>query len=156
VTAKEMSLKTPSILILAALSCAARVALADECQLTIEANDLMQYNQKEMHVPSSCKNVQLTLVHTGKLAANVMGHNWVLTKTRDVVAIANDGLTAGLAHDFLKPADVRVLAATKVIGGGATTSMSFSTAALKVGEDYSYFCSAPGHYALMKGRFKFG
>jgi azurin len=149
-------LKTFSILLLTALSLAARVALADECRLTIEANDLMQYNQKEMHVPVSCKTVQVTLVHTGKLAATVMGHNWVLAKTKDMVPIANDGMSAGLARDYLKPADVRVLAATKLVGGGATTTMSFSTAALKAGEDYSYFCSTPGHYALMKGRFKFG
>jgi azurin len=47
--------------------------------------------------------------------------------------------------------DARVIAHTKVIGGGETDSVTFSTAALKAGEAYSYFCSFPGHSALMKG-----
>ena len=46
-----------------------------------------------------------------------------------------------------------MLAATKMIGGGETTTVSFATSALAAGEDYAFFCSFPGHSAVMKGNF---
>ena len=41
------------------------------------------------------------------------------------------------------------------IGGGESTEITFSTEKLKSGGDYSFFCSFPGHWAIMKGKFKF-
>ena len=50
-----------------------------------------------------------------------------------------------------------MIAHTKVIGGGQTTSVKFPTSALKKGEAYTFFCSFPGHYVHHEGRmFKFG
>ncbi len=63
---------------------------------------------------------------------------------------------AGFANDHIKKGDARVIAHTKMIGGGQTTSVKFPTSALKKGEAYSFFCTFPGHFALMKGTFKFG
>jgi azurin len=100
--------------------------------------------------------VELTLHHVGKMPAAAMGHNWVLAKTADAQAVANDGLSAGVANDHIKKGDTRVIAHTKIIGGGQTTSVTFPTSALKKGEAYTYFCTFPGHIALMKGTFKFG
>ena len=128
-------------------------ALADPCQLSIDANDLMQFSQRQLEAPASCNEIELTLHHVGKLAANVMGHNWVLTRARDATAVANLGASAGLQHDFLPASDPRVIAATKVVGGGQSTVVRFSAANLKPEEEYAYFCSAPGHIANMKGRF---
>jgi azurin len=81
-----------------------------------------------------------------------MGHDWVLTKTADVASVANAGMSAGLANNYQKPGDTRI-AATKVIGGGENVSVRFLTAQLESGSTYSYFCSAPGHFSIMKGRF---
>jgi azurin len=75
----------------------------------------------------------------------------LLSKTADLKSVANDGIADGAAKQFEKEKDARVIAHTKVIGGGETDSVTFSTAALKAGEAYSYFCSFPGHSALMKG-----
>ena len=63
-------------------------AWSQECSQTIEANDQIQYNKKEIKVAKSCKEFTLTLKHVGMLAANVMGHNWVLAKTSDYQALA--------------------------------------------------------------------
>ncbi len=82
-----------------------------------------------------------------------MGHNWVLTKTTDMTALANEAAKAGLDKDYLPPGDKRVIAHTKVIGGGQSTSVKFSTSTLTKGGDYTFFCSFPGHYGLMKGKF---
>jgi azurin len=126
------------------------------CKLAISGSDAMQYDKKELKVPATCKTVELTLTHSGKLAAGVMGHNWVLAKTADVAALTSAGLKAGIKNNHVPPGDKRVLASTKVVGGGQSTTVSFSTAGMKAGEAYTYFCTFPGHAAIMKGKFVFG
>ena len=140
------------VLALLLLSSLAAPALADECALVIEGNDAMQFNQKEMSVPATCKEVTVTLNHTGKLPVANMGHNWVLTKTADMQAVANAGVSAGLEKDYLPAADKRNIAHTKVVGGGESASVKFKTSQLTKGGDYTFFCSFPGHSALMKGK----
>ena len=133
-----------------------RLAHADPCQLEITGNDQMQYDKPTLTVPASCKEVTVTLHHAGKLPREVMGHNWVLVNGADFNAVANAGLGAGLANDYVAPGDQRVLAHTKIVGGGQTSSVTFSTSILKPGGDYRYLCTFPGHNALMRGTFKFG
>ena len=116
----------------------------------------MTFYKKEISVAADCTSVEVTLKHVGKMPVQQMGHNWVLTKTADAQPVANDGLSAGLPNDHIKKGDTRVIAHTKLIGGGQTTSVTFPTSALKKGEAYTFFCSFPGHIALMKGAFKFG
>jgi azurin len=137
------------------LASAPAAAAGDPCKLEITGNDQMQYDKKELDVPASCKEVTVTLHHAGQLPAAAMGHNWVLISTPDLTAVANAGMGAGLASDYIATGDKRVIAHTKVIGGGQTITVTFSTAALKPGGDYSYLCTFPGHNALMRGKFKF-
>ena len=131
-------------------------AHADPCKLEISGNDQIQYDKHELWVSDSCKEVTLTLHHTGKLPKEAMGHNWVLVNAADLAAVANAGMGAGLANNYVAPEDKRVLAHTKTIGGGETTSVTFPTSGLKKGGDYKYLCTFPGHNALMNGVFKFG
>ncbi|MBQ4838578.1 MULTISPECIES: azurin [Pseudoalteromonas] len=138
----------------AALCISAFQASANDCELTIESNDMMQFSEKALSVPSKCKEVKLTLVHTGKLPAAAMGHNWVLTEKKNVKAVASDGMRAGVKNSYVKPNDPRVFAYTKVIGGGESTSITFSTKSMSKDLEYNFFCSFPGHFAIMKGSFK--
>jgi azurin len=136
---------------------AAPASAADKvCKLEITGNDLMQYDKKELKVAADCTTIELTLKHIGKLPAASMGHNWVLSKTADSMAVGNDGLGAGLPANYVKAGDKRVIAHTKVVGGGESDTIKFPTSALKKGEDYTYECTFPGHNALMKGKFTFG
>ena len=137
----------------AALLLVAPAAMADMCRLDVSATDLMRFEQQTLQLEAGCSEVEVTLHHTGKLPANAMGHNWVLSKTADVASVANAGSAAGRANNYQMPGDKRILAATKIIGGGETSTVRFSTAQLEPGTNYSYFCSAPGHFSLMKGRF---
>jgi len=127
-------------------------AWGQECSLTIEGNDQIQFNKKELRVSSSCKEVTVTLKHVGQLAANVMGHNWVLTTTADFQPVATAGQSAG-PPNFLPAGDARVLASTAVIGGGQEVAVTFDISKLTAGGDYTYFCSFPGHFVLMNGKF---
>jgi azurin len=47
-----------------------------------------------------------------------------------------------------------VIAATKVIGGGESTTITIDMAKLAPGGDYTFFCSYPGHSPMMRGRFQ--
>ena len=127
-------------------------AWSQECSSSIEGNDQIQFNQKELRVSSSCKEVTVTLKHVGQLAANVMGHNWVLTTTPDFQAVATAGQSAG-PPNFLPAGDARILASTAVIGGGQEVMVTFDVSKLTAGGDYTYFCSFPGHFVLMNGKF---
>lgn len=132
---------------------AALPALADECNLTINGNDAMQFDQQELSVPASCKEVTLTLNHTGNLDKRVMGHNWVLSETANMQPIATAGINAGADNDYLDTSDERIIAHTDLIGGGESSTITFSTEGMTAGVDYSYFCSFPGHIGVMKGKF---
>jgi len=131
---------------------AAAPGLAQECSLTIEGNDQIQFDKKEMRVSSSCTEVTVTLHHVGQLPANVMGHNWVLTTTEDYMPVAQAGQAAG-PPNYVPANDERVIAATEVIGGGEEVSVTFDISQLEPGGDYTYFCSFPGHFVLMNGKF---
>ena len=126
-------------------------AWSQECSLSIDGNDQIQFSKKELRVSKSCKEVTVTLKHVGQLAANVMGHNWVLTATADYQAVAAAGQTAG-PPNYVPAGDARILAATNVVGGGQETSVKFDLSKLTPGGDYTYFCSFPGHFVLMNGK----
>jgi len=126
------------------------------CKLAITGNDLMQYDKKELAVAADCTSVELTLTHVGKLPKEAMGHNWVLVNEPDLSAVANSGMSAGAANNYVAPNDKKVLAHTKVVGGGESATVSFPTSMLKKGGAYLYLCTFPGHNSLMRGTFKFG
>jgi len=131
-------------------------ALAAECAIDLDANDAMQYDRKEIVVDAGCKDFTIHLKHSGKLAKNVMGHNVVVAKAADLQGVATDGAAAGLDHDYVKPGDERVIAHSKVIAGGESTTVAFAAGKLAGGGDYAFFCSFPGHWAIMKGTIRRG
>ena len=136
---------------LAALACFSAPAAAAECKATVESNDAMQFTTKSLSVPASCKQFVITLKHVGKLPATVMGHNLVLGKTADIAGIASDGMKAGVANEYVKPGDARVIASSKVIGGGGSTTVTIPVGKLRAGESYTYACTFPGHSSIMRG-----
>lgn len=145
-----------SALILCAGFAASGTAFAKTCDVEIESNDAMQFNKQNIAIAADCTEVAVTLKHVGKLPVAAMGHNWVLTETAAFMPVATAGASAGLAADYLPKGDARVIAHTKTIGGGETTSIKFPTSKLKKGGDYTFFCSFPGHWGIMKGKLTFG
>ncbi|MDM0014276.1 azurin [Variovorax sp. J22P168] len=138
----------------AVLGIACAPAFAADCAVEIDGNDAMQFNRKEIEVSSACKSFTVTLRHSGKLPKQAMGHNWVLAKTAEVPMVASDGIAAGLANNYVKAGDARVVAHTRILGGGESDSVSFSPAKLAADGSYTFFCSFPGHSTLMKGTLK--
>ena len=127
-------------------------AASGDCKATIDSDDAMKYDPKEITVPSSCKQFSITLKHNGKMPAAAMGHNVVIAKTADKDGVLADGAAAKIENNFVKPNDERVVTHTKLIGGGQEDTLTFDVSKLAAGEAYEYFCSFPGHYAMMNGK----
>jgi azurin len=122
----------------------------DAVALEITANDIMQYDKKELKAKAGQK-VTLTLHHSGKLAKEAMGHNIVILKSgTDIAAFAAKAIDAK-AHDYFPESEAgKVIAHTKLIGGGESVTIEFTAPAAG---KYPYICSFPGHYGFMKGEF---
>lgn len=96
----------------------------------------------------------MILKHIGKIPAAAMGHNIVIAKTINKDGVLSDGAAAGIVADYVKVNDERVVAHTKLIGGGEEASVTVNTAKLLKDGPYEFFCSFPGHYAMMNGKIK--
>ncbi|MFV0277095.1 MAG: azurin [Parahaliea sp.] len=130
---------------------AAGTTAAENCSITVDSTDTMQFDTKDIAIPGACEEFTVNLTHSGQLPKNVMGHNWVLSKSADAQGIVSAGVAAGLDNNYLRPGDERVIAYTAVIGGGEETSVTFPVSQLSSGEKYTFFCSFPGHIAMMIG-----
>src|SRR5690606_38220998 len=115
-------------LVATALLALAPSAFAATCSADIVGNDAMKYNVANIDISKSCKTFTIHLRHAGKLAKNVMGHNVVIARAADMQGIDADGMKAGLAADYIKPGDARVVAHSKVVGGGEGTSFTVPVA----------------------------
>ena len=131
-------------------------AVVADCATEIEGNDAMQYNVGSIAIPASCTNFKITLKHAGTMPVGAMGHNVVIAATSDMQGIEADGIAAGAANNYVKPGDTRVIAHTKLVGGGESDSVSFPVDKLKAGGPYEFFCSFPGHATVMKGTISIG
>jgi azurin len=140
----------------AALAAFSPVASAKTCTVELQGTDQMKYDKDSIAVAADCTEVEIKLKHSGNLPKASMGHNWVLTETADFNPVTNAGITAGPDLSYVAKGDKRVIAYTKLVGGGESTSVKFPTSKLKKGGDYIFFCSFPGHWAVMKGKFTFG
>ncbi|WP_018127767.1 azurin [Balneola vulgaris] len=118
-------------------------------EVVIESNDKMRFNLKEIKVKAGT-TVKLTLKHVGKLPKQAMGHNFVLLKQgvelRDFAMEA----TKFKANDYIPENTNDTIAYTDLIGGGESTTIEFE--APEKGT-YTFLCSFPGHFGLMKGTF---
>ena len=138
-------------LILASLLLAG-TAQAENCVIDLKGDDAMKFDKAEVTVSASCETITINLTHSGQLPGTAMGHNVVVSATSDLQALGTAGMSAGPEAHYVPQGDARVLGHTSVVGGGETTTATFPGSALKAGGDYSFFCSFPGHWAIMKGK----
>jgi azurin len=131
-------------------------AVVADCATEVEGTDAMQFNVGSITIPASCTDFKITLKHTGQQPVTVMGHNIVVAAAADMQGIETDGIAAGAANDYVKPGDTRVIAHTRLVGGGQSDSVSFPVSKLRSGGPFEFFCSFPGHAAIMKGTISVG
>ena len=124
------------------------------CETTVESNDEMKFNTAEIAISKTCAQYKITLKHVGKMPVTAMGHNLVISKTEDAAGVVADGAAATAAKGFLKEGDARVIATTKLIGGGEEDTITVDTSKLTADGSYEFYCTFPGHYGMMKGVVK--
>lgn len=143
---------TRSFVLIGLLGAAGFAQAAANCTVSLKGDDAMKFDLKEATVSASCPTITVELTHTGKMPVAAMGHNVVITATKDVDAVTRDGIKAGVTGNYVNKADARVIAATTLVGGGQKTKVTFPGKKLTAGGDYTFFCSFPGHSMLMKGK----
>lgn len=125
-------------------------AATGTADVTLNGGDDMKYDLTEIKVKEG-QTVKLTLHHTGKMAADAMGHNFVLLAQGVDLSAFAQAANAAKDNDYIpkdKAADI--IAHTKTIGGGESTEITFTAPAKGT---YDYLCTFPGHWAMMKGKF---
>ncbi len=147
-----MKILSTSLFCVGLLAASGFAHAAGNCTISLKGDDAMKFDLKTATVSAACPTITVELAHTGKMPATVMGHNVVISATKDVDAVARDGIKAGVANNYVTKGDARVIAATTLVGGGQKTKVTFPGKKLTAGGDYTFFCSFPGHSMLMKGK----
>lgn len=125
------------------------VADGEVVEIRLTGDDQMRFDKTELRVRAG-QTVRLTFVHVGKMAKNVMGHNFVLlTPGTDINQFGQEAVAAA-DNDYIPRNTTKVIAHTKMLGGGESTTIEFT--APEAGT-YDFICSFPGHYAIMRGKF---
>ena len=123
------------------------IQIQDEIKIILNSNDLMQFDKKVLSARPGQK-VTLTLNHTGRGNKMIMGHNFVLIKSGvDVDDFAQRAVEAN-DNEYIPQGD-EMIAYTKLIGGGETTSITFEAPSTGI---YTFICTFPAHYQLMRGQ----
>ncbi|MDB4180937.1 azurin [Flavobacteriaceae bacterium] len=117
--------------------------------ILITSNDVMKFNVKKMTVKAGQK-IKLTLEHTGTLDKKIMGHNVVILKKGVNLSAFASVAAAANGNDYIPVGTADVIAHTKMIGGGESTTIEFTAPEAGI---YDFICSFPAHFALMKGKF---
>ncbi|MEL6367401.1 MAG: azurin [Pseudomonadota bacterium] len=123
------------------------------CTFDVKVGDQLAFSTSSISAPASCGSVTVNLTHTGNLPKAAMGHNWVLIPKDQVEAVATAGMSAGVDGNYLADGEDRYIAATKIIGGGESDSVTFSLSDLDPDAEYMYICTFPGHWSVMRGTF---
>ena len=123
------------------------ITLEKEIKIILNSDDLMRFD-KNMLLVQSGQKITLTLNHTGKMDKLIMGHNFVLLKKDvDVAAFAEKAVLA--KNNEYIPEGEEVIVYTKLLGGGESDTITFD--APEKGY-YTFLCTFPGHWGLMKGK----
>lgn len=124
-----------------------QITLEKEINIILNSDDLMRFDKNILLVQSGQK-ITLTLNHIGKMDKLIMGHNFVLLKKDvDVMAFAEKAVLAK-NNEYIPEGD-EVIVYTKLLGGGESDTITFD--APEKGY-YTYLCTFPGHWGLMKGK----
>lgn len=114
----------------------------------ITGNDQMKFSVTAIEAKVG-EDIKVIFTNAGSLPKEAMGHNWVLLKPGTDVATFAGAAAAARDTDYI-PAAMKdqVIAHTAVLG--PRKSEEVMVKGLAAGE-YTYVCTFPGHFIMMKG-----
>ena len=128
------------------------LTFANDCNVQIIGSDMMKYDLQEINISSKCVSFEINLKHGGKLPVSAMGHNIVITEEANFMMVAQlIKMENGIENGYL-PASDKILFRSDMIGGGESTTLTVDPSKLDSTKNFVYFCSFPGHWAIMKGK----
>jgi azurin len=121
------------------------------CIINISAADNMMFDTKKITIDTSCPSIKVNFAHKGKMPVQAGGHNVVILEAKNFnTVVSKIDMKLGAENGFL-PDMPEVIAKTPIIAGGQETQLTMDPSSLKKDKKYSFICSFPGHYAIMKG-----
>ena len=117
-------------------------------KIVLNSNDTMKFDQNMLLVEAG-KTITLTLNHKGKFGKRGMGHNFVLLKADVDVSDFAQRAASAMKTEYIPEGD-EIIAYTKLLGGGDSDTITFKAPKKGI---YTFICSFPGHWQLMKGKF---
>ena len=136
------------------VSILATSVFASNCEILIEGSDMMKYDVAEITLDTSCEQTKISLKHAGKLPINAMGHNVVIVEEKNLSKITQQiNFSLGVEKGYL-PESEDIIFISAMVGGGDTTELEMDMSKLDKTKSYVFFCSFPGHWALMRGKIK--
>ncbi len=127
------------------------VSIANECELNLEADGMMQYSTNKINISSECKEFKINLKNTGTLDVSLAGHNIVISKKSDFESLTSlVNPSNGLNEGYL-PKNDKIIYKTKFLGPSESITLVLDTNKFSKGEDYIFWCSFLGHWGVMNG-----
>lgn len=119
--------------------------------IEIQGNDQMRFNLAEIRAQAG-EELRLVFTNVGRMPKESMGHNWVLFAQMNDSELNEIAMAAARRSPEYLPEDrSAVLAHTDILGPGESETLDF-TAPTDPGT-YTFACTFPGHFAVMKGDF---
>ena len=117
-------------------------------EFELTANDQMKFNLKNI-VVNEGDLVKIKLLNVGRMAKEVMGHNFVLLKQNvDPAQFATKALSFK-DNEYIPEDEIdNIIVHSKLLGPGEEEIIEFNAPPKG---SYKYICSFPGHYLSMQG-----
>ena len=147
-------MKTFTSLLFVLLSFTLPAFAEDNCSVSLDANDRMQYSTDQIQISRKCDKVTITLNHTGALPKTIMGHNIVITEQSAMQSVVSQSAKMGLNNNYIDSDTASIIAASAVAGGGESVTISINPLQFEKDKSYVFFCAVPGHFAGMQGTVK--
>jgi len=120
----------------------------EKVEFNLTGNDQMKFNLNTM-VVNEGDRVIVNFVNIGKMAKEVMGHNFVLLKQGVDLAAFAAKAAAEKDNEYIPAGELdNIIVYSKLLGPGEETVIEFTAPAKG---SYKYVCSFPGHYTTMQG-----
>ncbi len=117
-------------------------------EFVLTASDKMKFNLDKL-VVNEGDSVKIKLMNIGRMAKEVMGHNFVLlTPNIDPAQFAAKALSAK-ENEYIPQDELdNIIVYSKLLGPGEEVIVEFVVPQKGL---YKYICSFPGHYISMQG-----
>lgn len=113
------------------------------CDITISADDKMQYSLNEIKIPLTCEKFFVYFKNDSKY----LKHNFLISLEEDIKLLAED-----IDKNYMPNNKKKVLFGTELINPNSQITLVIDSSKFIKDKTYIFWCSFPGHYLKMRGK----